>query len=201
MAGLRAVPTEIVAPPWLGLGLTLELGEILVELDGEVEAEGLTLALGLILALGDNEALELELGEREALGLPLAELEGLVDKLGLGLLLELGLAEGEADTDELELGLADPDGEVEAEGLTLAEGETLALVELEGDKEAEGLREALVRLVVARPKSFTRTVPVIVNKLEVPIAPATPPLSKVTVLRAWIDQSGLVTGLLFLFCS
>lgn len=49
------------------------------------------------------------------------------------------------------------------------------------------------------PNSRTRTAPVTVNSVAVPTAPALVLAVKVMVLRAWIDQSGEVTGALLRF--
>ena len=224
-AVLAVVPTKIWPSPADGEaeaeadGLTLAEGELETELDGDTEAEGElerdelgeSDADGLELADGELDSEALAEGDTEAEGLlltlelGLTELEGLSEPEGLKLVEPDGEVECDGEVEELglkdklELGEIDELGDTEAEGELDSELE--GLIEADGDEltELEGDTEALDKLLVTRPNNLTKTAPVTVNKVAVPIAPAPDAPVKVIVLTAWIDQSVLVTGAAFWF--
>lgn len=212
--GFVAVPTASSPPlPELSEALELELGERLPE--GLTEAEGDCEELGEVDRLAEALGLRLPLAELLTELLGLRELLGLMLALGDKETLALGDSEPEGELDKLLLGLVELDGEAdelgleeaellgEREALGLSETDSLALgdKELLGEVEAEGLSEALVALIVVAtlPKILSRTAPVTVNRVAVPTAPEPVLALKVIVFKAWIDQSVLVTGALFLF--
>lgn len=200
---LVAVPTEI-SP------------ELPVDREAEAELEGEREPLAVELAEldGDKEAELDTLAELE--GESEAEVEELA--LELGLTLELGETERLTELDgDLEKALdceelAEPDGETEADGLSEAEVEELAELEglsealvdelgevlEDGETEDDGERDAepAPGRVTTLANNLTRQAPVTVNKVAAPTAPALVAPVKVICLRAWIDQSGEVTGAL-----
>lgn len=125
-------------------------------------------------------------------------MEGESEALGLSDV--LGEVEALTEDDVLELGLCDEDGDIDALGLPEALGDTEAETLELGEVEADGDVEALLKADVTRPNNLSKTAPVTLNSVVVPIAPAPEPPLKVIVLTAWIDQSGLVTGSLSLLC-